>query len=354
MRKICAGLAAALILTGCAEEPSATSPLLEAMGEVAAEGPAAAYFEYGEPTSWRALGVTIGSGEQPASGTDRGRRWLPAIGSGSGELTRAGVELPQATGVDPYAADRAIAVGVPPNLAFRFDGGFEAKTVRAKLERLGAKPRRIGDHNGLSFAPGADVDLANLPVPVSGVTNQFNQVVVTDATVATAPVPEPITAVLGGERSLAERPEHAAVAECLGDVAAATITAPQAPDAVALYAVGLRRPANLQEQPVNVICVLPVPSAVPAVKKTFTTGLTPAATSRDGKRFGELAREITHDEVRSGEHTVLRATLKLTDTSHVLLAAQMLQRGELQFLADPTRPADPSDLLTAVPTPGSS
>ncbi|GAA5087198.1 hypothetical protein HNP84_006962 [Thermocatellispora tengchongensis] len=256
------GFAAVLILTGCAEQP-VTTPPLEAMGEAAGDGPAAAYFEYGEPAWWRALGVTIGSGEQPASGTEPGRRRLPATGSDSGEPARAGVELPQVTGVAPYAADRMIAIGVPPNLAFRFDGGFEAKAVRAKLEGLGAKPRRIGDHDGLSFAPGTDVDLAKLPVPVTGVHNQFNQIVVTDSTVATAPVPEPITAVLGGERSLADRPEHAPVADCLGDVAAATITAPQNPGTVALYGVGLRRPANLDEQPVNVICALPIPSANP-------------------------------------------------------------------------------------------
>ncbi|MFG1878343.1 hypothetical protein ACGFIV_26190 [Sphaerisporangium sp. NPDC049003] len=346
MRMIGSGLAAVLILAGCAEERAETR-LLDAMGEVSGNGPAAAYFEYGEPAWWNKLGVTVGSDKEP------GRRWLPAVTSGSGDLVNAGTELPEATGVSPYAGDRAIAIGVAPNVAFRFDGGFKAEVVRAKLEGLGAKPRRIGDHDGLSFAPGADVSLAKLPVPVRGVTNQFNQVVVTDSTVATAPVIEPLVAALGGESSLAESPNHAAMGACLGDVAAATITAPQTPGAVALYGVGLRRPANLEERAVNVICVLPVPSAGSAVKKTFTTGLTAAAMSREGKTLGELTEEITHDEVRSGDHTVLRATLKLTDTTYVLLAAEMLRDAKLQSLADPTRPVDPLDSVNPGSTPGS-
>ncbi|WP_214106349.1 hypothetical protein [Acrocarpospora catenulata] len=37
----------------------------------------------------------------------------------------------------------------------------------------------------------------------------------------------------------------------------------------------------------------------------------------------------------------------------ILLAAVMLECAEPQFLADPTQPAAPTDLLTATPTPGS-
>ena len=51
MRKIGLGLAVAPILTDCTEE-QATTRLLDAMGEASADGPAAVYFEYGEPTCW--------------------------------------------------------------------------------------------------------------------------------------------------------------------------------------------------------------------------------------------------------------------------------------------------------------
>ncbi|MGJ6965139.1 hypothetical protein ACSDR0_24830 [Streptosporangium sp. G11] len=374
MRKAGAGLVAVLILAGCAEAPAtAREPaktrkpaaqrstktqkpgasgepvtrLLDAMAAVSGDGPAAAYFEYGEPARWSELGVTAGSGGAA------GRRWLPATAWGFGELAPAAAGLPGVTGVAPLAADRAIAIGVAPGQAFRFDGGAKESVVRSRLEGLGAAPRRIGGHDGLSFAPGADVNPLRPPVPVSGVTNQFNQVVVTGSTVAVAPGTGPLAAVLGGERSLAGSEDHAAVGACLGDVAAATVTASQGSGAVTLYGVGLRRPANLGDRPVNVICVLPRQASVAAVKESFGTRLTTAATSRGGRAFGEFAGEITHDEVRRGDRTVLRATLTLTATPSVLFAAQLLQRGELPFLADPAAPGDPAGLLTATPAPGS-
>lgn len=385
MRRTGAGLAAVLILAGCAEAPAtsresartgkpaaresadtresgasaepAATRLLDAMADVSGDGPAAAYFEYGEPAWWSGLGVTAGSGGA------EGRRWLPATAWGFGELAPAAAGLPGATGVAPLAADRAITIGVAPGQAFRFDGGGEESVVRSKLAGLGAAPRRIGGHDGLSFAPGADVSPLRPPVPVSGVTNQFNQVVVTGSTVAAAPDTGPLAAVLGGERSLAESGDHAAVGACLGDVAAATVTASRDSGEVTLYGVGLRRPASLGDRPVNVICVLPRPASVASVRKVFGTRLTTTATSRggggggeggEGRAFGEFAGEIAHDEVRRGDRTVLRATLALTATPSVLFAAQLLQRGELPFLADPAAPGDPAGPLTVTPAPGSA
>ncbi|MFF3438426.1 hypothetical protein [Streptosporangium sp. NPDC002721] len=318
--------------------------LLDAMADVSGDGPAAAYFEYGEPARWSELGVSAGSGGAAE------RRWLPATAWGLGGLAPAAAGLPGVTGVAPLAAERAITIGVAPGQAFRFDGGVREDVIRSRLEGLGATPRRVGGHDGLSFAAGADVNPLRPPVPVSGVTNQFNQVVVTGTTVAVAPDTGPLAAVLGGGRSLAGSGDHAAVGACLGDVAAATVTASQGSGAVTLYGVGLRRPASPGERPVNVICVLPRPASVAAVGRTFGARLTTAATSRGGRAFGEFAGEIAHDEVRHGDRTVLRATLTLTGTPSALFAAQLLQRGELPFLADPSAPGDP---LAVTPTPGS-
>ncbi len=316
MRKVGVALTALLVLTGCGQ--NAGGGLKDAMAAVSGEGPAAAYFEYGEPAWWRDLGVKPGA--------DQARRWLPASVSGLGSLATAAAALPEATGMTPTAGTRAISIGVPPQQAFRFDGDVDAETVRKKLAALGAKPREMGGHDGLSFSPGAEIDLSRAIVP--GVTNQLNQVVVTDSLVATASAPDPLTSVLGGETTLADKPAYAAMATCLGDVAAATIMTPPS-GTVTLYGVGLRRPADLKDRPVNVICVLPAAPATADVERALTTHLTPTGT------YGKHASEIAHDRVSSDDHTVLRAVLTLNDTTNALFANQMLVRGDLQTLTKP-------------------
>ncbi|MET8988874.1 hypothetical protein ABZW49_25780 [Nonomuraea wenchangensis] len=323
MRKIGVALTALLALTGCGQN-AGEGGLKDAMAAVSGEGPAAAYFEYGEPAWWRDLGVKPGA--------DQARRWLPASVSGLGSFASAAAALPEATGMTPTAGTRAISIGVPPQQAFRFDGDVDADAVRKKLTAHGAKPREMGGHEGLSFSPGDEIDLARTIVP--GVTNQLNQVVVTDSLVATASAPEPLTAVLGGETTLADKPAYAAMATCLGDVAAATImTSPS--KTVTLYGVGLRRPADLNARPVNVICVLPAASAAADVERALTTRLVPTGTMGDGGTYGKHAPEIAHDRVTSDDHTVLRAVLTLNDTTNAMFANQLLVRGDLQTLTKP-------------------
>ncbi|MFF0774508.1 hypothetical protein ACFYUK_36865 [Nonomuraea wenchangensis] len=323
MRKIGVALTALLVLTGCGQN-AGEGGLKDAMAAVSGEGPAAAYFEYGEPAWWRDLGVKPGA--------DQSRRWLPASVSGLGSFASAAAALPEATGMTPTAGTRAISIGVPPQQAFRFDGDVDADAVRKKLTAHGAKPREMGGHEGLSFSPGDEIDLARTIVP--GVTNQLNQVVVTDSLVATASAPDPLTAVLGGETTLADKPAYAAMASCLGDVAAATImTSPI--KTVTLYGVGLRRPADLNARPVNVICVLPAASAAADVERALTTRLVPTGTMGDGGTYDKYAPEIAHDRVSSDDHTVLRAVLTLNDTTNAMFANQLLVRGDLQTLTKP-------------------
>ncbi|NRQ32949.1 hypothetical protein HII36_14015 [Nonomuraea sp. NN258] len=323
MRKVSMALTALLVLTGCGQN-AGEDGLMDAMAAVSGEGPAAAYFEYGEPAWWRELGVKAGAGEA--------RRWLPAAVSGLGDLAPAAAALPEATGMTPEAGTRAISIGVPPRQAFRFDGDVDSDAVREKLAARGAKPREMGGHEGLSFFPGDEIDLSRALVP--GVTNQLNQVVVTDSLVAAASTPELLTDVLGGETALADKPAYAAVAACLGDVAAATIMAPSpAGGTVTLYGVGLRRPADLNDRPVNVICVLPATSAAADVERALTTRLVPTGSMSNGGTYGKHAQEIAHDRVSSDDHTVLRAVLTLNSTTNVMFANQMLVRGDLQTLA---------------------
>jgi len=313
-------LAAVLVLTGCGQQ-AGEGGLRDALAAVSGEGPAAEYFEYGEPGWWRDLGGD-------------GGRWSLAAVSGLGTLGAAYKALPEATGMTPETATRAISIGKPPQQAFRYDGDVDAETVRTKLTALGAEPRTMGGHEGLSFAPGPEVDLSR-PI-VRGLTNQLNQVVVTGSTAATASTPDQLEAVLGGERTLADNPAHAAVADCLGDVAAATIVPPSSPGAVTLYGVGLRRPAGLDDQPVNVVCVVSEASAADGVEQALTTRLTPESQMTGGGTYGEHAPQIEHDRTDLDDHAVHRAVLTLSDTANALFATLLLQRNELQALTAPS------------------
>ncbi|GIH90446.1 hypothetical protein ACFFMN_08070 [Planobispora siamensis] len=330
--------------TPTASAPAATG-LRAAMAEVSGDGPAALHFEYGDLAHWRAIGLATEQGPGP-HGT-----WTSAIGYGAGNLVTVWKLLPQRTGVTLFAADHAVSIGVPPDTAVRLEGGVDAEAVRAKLIGLGGEPEKIGDHDGLSLADDHAVD-PDGPLAEFGLLNQFNKVVVTGSTIATGPAAAPVSAVLGDGRSLAEVSSHAAAADCLGDVVTAVLTVPQDSGAVALYGVGLRRPASRDDTAVNVICVVPRSGAIPAVRQSLTTRLTVAASTADGTPYGDYVKEVKHDEAVSGDFTVLRATLTLAPGARADFVHQLMARGGLSAVADPTAPGLPSRPAPA-PAPSS-
>ncbi|GAA3441001.1 hypothetical protein [Planomonospora venezuelensis] len=340
-------LAGGLVVTGCSGgdgepgrgetraapassgTPAAPGGLRAALAEVSGEGPAALHLEYGDLAHWRDIGVATDKGP------GRDKTWLSVIGYGLGELVRAGRPLTERTGITPYAADHAVSIGVPPDTAVRIDGGVDAEAIKAKLTALGGRPGKIGDHDGLSLADDHALD-PDGPLIDLGLVNQLNKVVVTGSTLAVGSAAAPVSAVLGGARSLADVSSHAAVADCLGDVVTAVLTVPQDSGAVALYGVGLRRPASPGDTPVNVICVAPRSGAIAAVGQALTAKLTTAAPTTQGTRYGEHVKEIEHDEVVSGNVTVLRATLVLTPGTPASFVHRMLLSRDLEAVADPT------------------
>ncbi|GGS67431.1 hypothetical protein GCM10010156_27970 [Planobispora rosea] len=324
-----------------ASAPAATG-LRAAMAEVSGEGPAALHFEYGDLAHWRDIGLATDQGP------GRDKTWLPVIGYGLGELVRAGRPLTERTGITPYAADHAVSIGVPPDTAVRIDGGVDVEAIKTKLTVLGGRPGKIGDHDGLSLADDHALD-PDGPLIDLGLVNQLNKVVVTGSTVAVGSAAAPVSAVLGGERSLVDVSAHAAVADCLGDVVTAVLTVPQGSGAVALYGVGLRRPASPGDTPVNVICVAPRSGAITAVRQALTAELTTAAPTTQGTRYGDHAEEIEHDEVVRGDFTVLRATLALAPGTPASFVHRMLLTRDLEAVADPT--AVDSRLPVPTPTP---
>ncbi|WP_326646340.1 hypothetical protein OG884_17080 [Streptosporangium sp. NBC_01755] len=311
--------------------------LREMMKALSAGGPAAEYLEYGEMAHWRELGVVTASGPEK-----REERWLPAIGFGFGALGSSARLLPERTGIDVYGAVRAVSLGNPPNTAIRIEGKQDAAAIRTKLTALGAKPRTIGGQRGLTLAADGAIDPDSVLTSELGLLNRLNQVVVTDSVLVSGASADPVASALGGNPSLAADPDHAAIAECLGDVVAAAVTVPSPPTAVALYGVGLRRPAATTDQAVNVVCVLPRGSKV---KETFTGKFTTKAVTQSGTPLSDLVEDIAHDEVGSGDGAVLRATLKIKQDGPVTLVLKMLLTGELPGLFDPSAAPDPSDLV---------
>ncbi|MFI6497868.1 hypothetical protein [Nonomuraea typhae] len=227
-----------------------------------------------------------------------------------------------------------LTVGKSPDTATRMEGDLDPAAIRKKLTELGAKPRTIGGREGLAFDLD-DESSKSRPSSALAFVAPLNHVVAADSVLVAGAGAAPVAAMLNdGGSSLNDRPEHVAVAECLGDVVSATIFAPRQPAGVSLYGVGLRRPAKTSDQPVNVVCVLP---RVAEVAQTFTSRFT-LQTQVSGTPMTQLAGKVEHDEVRSGKLTVRRATVAIKQGAPVALVHQIADRVELPSLADPTVP----------------
>ncbi|WP_271220228.1 hypothetical protein [Streptosporangium carneum] len=327
---------AGLVLAGCGGggDPGQDGGLRQVMARLDASGPAAEYLEYGDMAHWRSLGVVT------EKGPGQDRRWRVAVTAGFGDFGVNGTRIAESTGLNVFAADQGAVFGVPPKSAIRVEGNLDSGDIRGKLTALGAKPREIGGQEGLSFDEDNKINLSG-PQTKLGLINQFNQVVVTDSALVAGAAAGPVAAALGDGPSLADSPDHAAVADCLGDVVSAIVMAPAQPGGVTLYGVGLRRPAGTADKAVNVVCVLP---RIAGVGKTFKDRFTTTA-KLGGKPLGDLVEAVAHDDVKSGERTVHRAVMTVKPDGPVMLANQFLVRGELAALADPAAPANPLDLV---------
>ncbi|GAA5770519.1 hypothetical protein Aros01_07046 [Streptosporangium roseum] len=312
--------------------------LRQVMAHLGAGSPAADYLDYGDMAHWRSLGVVT------EDGPGQDRRWLSAVGSGFGDFGLNASRLAEPTGINVFAADRGVSVGTPPRTAIRIEGRLDSAGIRAKLTALGARPRTIGGQEGLSMADDNAIDMKG-PQTRLGLINQLNQVVVTDSALVSGAAAAPVAATLGGGPSLADSPDHAAVADCLGDVVTAVVMAPPQPGGVTLYGVGLRRPAGTTDRAVDVVCVLP---RVAEVGRTFAERFTVAAKA-GGRPLSDLVETVTHDEVRSGGRTAHRATLTIKPDGPIMLSHQLLFRNELAALADPSAPADPLGIVRPTP-----
>jgi hypothetical protein len=261
---------------------SASSGLAAAMDSVSGTGPAAEYFEYGDVAALRTLGVVHPDAAAGGSGTPIDQRWGRVAGVGASDLAAYSVVLVDLIKVNILAADTAVAIGTPPNLATRVDGAVDPKTVTAKLTALGAKPRSFDGTAGLSFGPdnvlNSSSKLAEDP-RYGALSIVLDQIVATDHTFATSRNAATLEKVLSpGDTSLLDTPHFSDLAGCLGDVVAAIVVAPQHDTQADLIGVGVRTPASADAAADEVLCILPSSGNQDSVHTSLEQRLAPTAT----------------------------------------------------------------------------
>lgn len=278
-------LATALLLAaGCggSSDDSAQSGLAAAMDSVAGSGPAAQYFEYGDLAALRKLGVVDPRANAEGSGTLIDPRWSTVAGVGASDLAAYSAVLPKLIDLNVLESDRAVAIGNPPDRATRIDGSLDSKAISAKLTALGAEPRSFGDTDGLSFGPDNQVNLSSKlgrDLNYSALAITLNQLAVTDGTFATSRNAATLEKVLDpGSTSLLDTAHFGDLADCLGDVVAAIVLAPQQDNNAALVGVGVRTPDSADAAVDDVLCVLPKPGRHDTVHESMAQRLATKST----------------------------------------------------------------------------
>jgi hypothetical protein len=190
---------------------------------------------------------------------------MRVTGVGTGSLNTVSLRLADALALNVFAADTAISIGEPPNTATEINGSLDATAIKAKLHDLGATPRRFGDVDGLSFGPDNSIDLDRDLTSELQVTNQLDQVAVTDQRFAASPNSATLQQILD-ERSTAliDTDSYQGMSDCLGDVLAAIITT-RGDSRVTMIGIGVRTPASATATRHEIVCLLPRPGAAGAV-----------------------------------------------------------------------------------------
>jgi hypothetical protein len=210
------------------------TPLAKALAPVL-DGPLArAGLQYSDEAALRRLAHAPSTVTRLGT-TQLDQRWFGLVGFGASAFVAQAPQLPRLTGIDLFAADRAVTAGHASRQATRLDGArLNSGAIAAALRKLGAKAA-----GGLLAIGGEGTVHITGPLGQVGVVSALDRAAVRRGTLVAGAYAADVQALLGGGRSIAEDPEWAAAIRCLGDVVAARIT----PSAGHLVAVGVVRPA---------------------------------------------------------------------------------------------------------------
>lgn len=317
---------ATLVVTGCGGDDAGEQDVTrnEGLGaalEAVAAGPASEQrFGWTDVTAVREL---TGTGDP---GSDDFRRWSGALAAGAPELVLSFALLDDELDLDVLGADRAIAIGVAPDRAERLDG-IDPVPVAEALREQGAEEDQASGVAVLRLSPDG-FDPAD---PLARVALTLGEAVVAeDQTAVFAGSDAAALEVLGtGDETLADRPDHAAGADCLGDVVSAELLADEdLTSAVALVAIGVRA----GDEPAEVLCAVGDDGQAEAAAESLRERLNPEATSLvTGAPLSEAIEAVEVETGESGGRAYARAVVTPHDDAPLEFLQQSLAQNQLEL-----------------------
>jgi hypothetical protein len=269
------------------------------------------FFAWADGKELRKLTGVAGASDLGKSKTNQ--KWLRLTEVALPSVAGKESQLTAATGIDAYQGSRNITIGVPPDRASRVDGANGASVLRL-FRLLGAREQRVAGRTYLAVADEGQVNVSNLHLG-NDVYLTLNRVFASGSTVAFGLTDPPIDAVLGGGKSLADVPAESAVANCLGDVFVAEITAPPpgAPAGVGLVGLGVRRPAAPDGLVTEVMCeVTRAQDQARSLAATIGSRVAPGANLPwTTLQVRDRVAQAGVDQVANGGQPLVRLTLDL-------------------------------------------
>jgi hypothetical protein len=345
-RAIAAVAALTLCLAACqsgASSSAAGSDVRDGMASVQDNPLSRRFFGWSDQAGLRKLtGITSYTN---AGNTKKvNSTWSRLTAAAVPDLAGLEPQLTSSTGIDLYKGTRAITVGVPPNTAGRIDGA-DTGAVAKQLKVLGVTPQSTKGLSISVLAPDDQVAVGN-PHLGGDVYLALNRLAVKGSTVAFGLASGPLNVVLGGGRSLADDPDEAAMAQCLGDVVVAQVTTPPAGAAagVTLVGVGVRRPASPTDRVSEVLCEV-AGNSTDAVASNMVARTQPdSALPGRGLHVRDRIAQAVVDQVRRGDVRLARVTIDLVSQARAgfLSFDQGSDRGGLAYLGGGTTPVGDS------------
>jgi hypothetical protein len=337
--KTTAGLIALVVVAAlsasCGSGGSSSSSggsIRSALGSVRDGPDSERFFAWADGAELRKLsGVSAASG---VSGVKARQTWVRLAEVAAPAATGVEPQLAAATGIDPYAANRVITIGVAPDRATRLDG-VDTGTILRRFRQLGAREQTSGGHTYLEVADQGQLAVSN-PRLADDIYLALNRVYVNGSTAAFGLADPPVDTVLGGGRSLADAPAYAAVADCLGDafVAQVAIPAAGAPSGVSLVGFGVRRPTSANATVTEVLCeVTGGKDQAGQLAATIAGRVGPSvALPGTALRVGDRVAQASVDQVTKGDEHLVRLTAGLVTPARAGFLALDAPPAALAFL----------------------
>ena len=324
-------------LAGCGRSSSsgsASGGLRAALAAVKAGPPSRQYFEWGDTKRLRQLAHLRPDGT-PSSRSSANDRFAVVSGTGLGALAPIAPTLTPVTGLQLFAADRAISIGTPPRSGTRLDGsGVGGGALPGKLRAKGSREASVAGHKLLAI--GAEGSLQATDAFGVGLLNHFDRVIVNDDTVVTGGYLEPVLELAGGSPSLGVDPARSAAASCLGNVSWAVLLATTPPAAVngipggaELVALGGRTPNATKAE--DVVCIVyGAPAAASAEEARIRHRLVPPVVPPHALTpLGAVYSAPVIDTTSANGRSSARATLEVRPQKRPGFLVEVYDHGDL-------------------------